>query len=655
MAHESLERGTESSLLSGGSSLSSRSEGSQQAIFLRESENDDATMATAPETRDSRKRRRVLPAMSTHDKYAMPTTVDRTAGDRDRIGVLRVTSSLMDEDSDAERAGGESAAASPLGPGELALPGLGLGGRSPGVEYIFRTPTRNSGQEEPSAQTTVVRRNASVTGAADDASLPDDALVADAGAGGGDGGAGGRPAHRLTLVESSDAFLSVYDSIAAGRRAAADARTASTETADADMDFSVKSLLKSVAGRLAVPACDGGSWDVDDLPSPSAGEGGRGDSVGAEDAPVRGWRMPPLNLRRARTRDAHAQADLSERTRECDQLRQELEESRSQIRALRRKKSKGRAAANAASARADSLSCQLRESRSEAEELRQKLRRSADEASAARTRLKRLEDEVKRFERDNVKRAEEREAARREAGRMRDALREIRRLEGVRAEQARRTKSELGEARAALRKAGQAATVAEAVLCSLRSSAAAAPDGNDRSLVARPQSGKNGGAPGGKWDVEWQEQEGGIEVAVAGGPAAAAPSLDRINALVLGAADAVAGVNRLRLTAVPRRRSPVSPSRKLSSARDDPAHSDDKENRPRTNARETACALCCHPPRPNGGLEHCPCGRAECHKWAHASCLSNRRSGSVSHPGTPGPAIPAILCREIGEWDDSHE
>lgn len=63
------------------------------------------------------------------------------------------------------------------------------------------------------------------------------------------------------------------------------------------------------------------------------------------------------------------------------------------------------------------------------------------------------------------------------------------------------------------------------------------------------------------------------------------------------------------------------------------------------------CSLCCRPHRPNVAIKGCQCGRGECIKWAHAMCIINRKSGNVStcvsHPGTPAPPLPMVLCEGI--------
>jgi len=57
------------------------------------------------------------------------------------------------------------------------------------------------------------------------------------------------------------------------------------------------------------------------------------------------------------------------------------------------------------------------------------------------------------------------------------------------------------------------------------------------------------------------------------------------------------------------------------------------------------CCLCCKDATEN--MRDCKCGKNECYLRAHASCLIGSKhhpSPSVSHPGTPAPALPLILC-----------
>ena len=78
-----------------------------------------------------------------------------------------------------------------------------------------------------------------------------------------------------------------------------------------------------------------------------------------------------------------------------------------------------------------------------------------------------------------------------------------------------------------------------------------------------------------------------------------------------------------------------------------PKRSVGKEN----NDASGCCTLCFKSKKQNGITRWCKCGKEVCNKWAHAQCLakgqSNNISTSVSHPGTPPPPLPLILCRGI--------
>jgi chromosome segregation ATPase len=58
--------------------------------------------------------------------------------------------------------------------------------------------------------------------------------------------------------------------------------------------------------------------------------------------------------------------------------------------------------------------------------------------------------------------------------------------------------------------------------------------------------------------------------------------------------------------------------------------------------------LCCVCYKPSIGImKVCQCGTKQCHKKAHANCIKfmNTPAGpSVSHPGTPAPKLPIVLC-----------
>ena len=67
-----------------------------------------------------------------------------------------------------------------------------------------------------------------------------------------------------------------------------------------------------------------------------------------------------------------------------------------------------------------------------------------------------------------------------------------------------------------------------------------------------------------------------------------------------------------------------------------------------TNQPSGHCNICFK--GASGVLRWCKCGQTDCNKWAHAQCLAKRKSNvstSVSHPGTPPPALPLILCKGI--------
>jgi predicted nuclease with TOPRIM domain len=46
-----------------------------------------------------------------------------------------------------------------------------------------------------------------------------------------------------------------------------------------------------------------------------------------------------------------------------------------------------------------------------------------------------------------------------------------------------------------------------------------------------------------------------------------------------------------------------------------------------------------------GLMQSCQCGKPDCDKRAHLSCMNKIKPGpSVSHPGTPAPRLPLVLC-----------
>lgn len=87
----------------------------------------------------------------------------------------------------------------------------------------------------------------------------------------------------------------------------------------------------------------------------------------------------------------------------------------------------------------------------------------------------------------------------------------------------------------------------------------------------------------------------------------------------------------------------------------------EKENKPNASSplltekircakEQQKCCLCFKDA--SGVMKSCQCGQQTCEKRAHATCLSKYKVGNisscVSHPGTPLPPMPLILC--AGLW-----
>ena len=73
-----------------------------------------------------------------------------------------------------------------------------------------------------------------------------------------------------------------------------------------------------------------------------------------------------------------------------------------------------------------------------------------------------------------------------------------------------------------------------------------------------------------------------------------------------------------------------------------------EKGKSKENQASGECSLCFRQPKSNGVVKYCQCGKASCNKWAHRTCLLNRKSvSSVSHPGSPMPSLPTILCDGI--------
>lgn len=60
--------------------------------------------------------------------------------------------------------------------------------------------------------------------------------------------------------------------------------------------------------------------------------------------------------------------------------------------------------------------------------------------------------------------------------------------------------------------------------------------------------------------------------------------------------------------------------------------------------RPNSCCMCFK--SSSGLMKTCQCGKPNCDKRAHSTCLAGNKNGvmSISHPGTPSPRLPIILC-----------
>lgn len=62
------------------------------------------------------------------------------------------------------------------------------------------------------------------------------------------------------------------------------------------------------------------------------------------------------------------------------------------------------------------------------------------------------------------------------------------------------------------------------------------------------------------------------------------------------------------------------------------------------------CSICCK--QGSGVMRKCQCGNKSCAARAHATCVQRatmqNTSTSVSHPGTPAPKLPVVLCSNNG-------
>jgi hypothetical protein len=71
-----------------------------------------------------------------------------------------------------------------------------------------------------------------------------------------------------------------------------------------------------------------------------------------------------------------------------------------------------------------------------------------------------------------------------------------------------------------------------------------------------------------------------------------------------------------------------------------------QENSNNVVAPTKSCSICCK--AAFGLMKSCQCGQSGCDKRAHITCASRINPGpSVSHPGTPAPRLPLVLCTAV--------
>jgi hypothetical protein len=309
-----------------------------------------------------------------------------------------------------------------------------------------------------------------------------------------------------------------------------------------------------------------------------------------------------------------------------------------------------RRAASAANAHVKSISCQLEDSRSESEKLTLDLQLKHEELEKAISELNRMrkEKDLGEKERESILRVE----LQGKMDEMRDALRQIKDVEMVRIERTKVIEDELQGARDDLITANSKVAESEAAMTSLRCTVDELQRENQslRDLTQMMRETPK------RWKMEFTEGTDGIEVEM-NGTTPGATQLDNINSL--GAEDTVGSdlsdqVSKLPLMAI-LQRTPDSSSRQLSFASTEAMSTPGKENH--HPQMQSKCALCCRPHVSSAAIKKCKCGRDDCIQWVHATCLLNRKSvsKSVSHPGTPAPVLPMVLCEGIWRTNKLHK
>ena len=242
-----------------------------------------------------------------------------------------------------------------------------------------------------------------------------------------------------------------------------------------------------------------------------------------------------------------------------------------------------------------------------------------DESARVVERLQ-VELNQAREERETVEQAREsiksRAAMQEEIESMRKVLKEIKQIENDRVQNTKRLEAELLEAREALSNAYSAVADSEAARKSLRESMELRSMMDEMTEIKKTPL---------QFKMKWNDEEGteGIEIQMNGVTPKVA-NLDNINSL--GAEDASGSdlsdhVTKIPLKAV-LKRTPDSSSKQLSFASSKslpytpPRTVTEKENNQQTTTHQPECSLCFHPPRPNGAIKSCQCGKSTCNKWA---------------------------------------
>jgi hypothetical protein len=348
----------------------------------------------------------------------------------------------------------------------------------------------------------------------------------------------------------------------------------------------------------------------------------------------------------ALTKASSQEGTISELQRKTECLAAELDASKLEISAvvqskviLESKLALSIDAASAANIHAKSLSCQWKDSQSEAEKLRLDLQVERDKLEEAVSELKRTRKELAKKESESSLRVELQD----KMDELRKALQQIKDVEKDRREKTKLIEAELKDARDALSCADSKVVESEAAVTSLR---CAMDELKRENQYLRDLAQMKRETPA-RWKMEWKGGTEGTEIKM-NGATPQSRQLDNINSL--GAEDTASAelsdhVSKLPLMAI-LQRTPDSSSRQLSFASSKSTSTPGKENHPQL---QSVCSLCCRPHRPNAAIRKCQCGIDDCMKWAHVTCLLNRKSVSscVSHPGTPAPPLPMILCEGI--------